>query len=180
MNTMKSPTSVDDRDEYWLLEGLKKSSERLDEYIEKNNVLHPEDMDESDLPQSENEEIEKIDKEALDTGYLSGRWRVNVPVHEIDGLWEKVRELVATYEIWGAQVTTTWGRKRSGDKKHSLMIYTPNYFDEDDVFRVRELLREECDIDRTIKYKPDIYNMLHINKFNAESLGLPGQNRYEE
>ncbi|MFW6041119.1 MAG: putative phosphothreonine lyase domain-containing protein [Thermoplasmatota archaeon] len=175
---MKLPSKIIKKDDDWIFTGLKNKDERLDKYLKKNSVKDPEDLTENDLPATDNDKVRKLDEEALDTGYLSGRWNVPVVRSEIDDLWKKIEDLVSDYMIWCAQVSKNSSRVKSKEKIYSLMIYTPNYFDKDDVFRVRDILREECGIHKEIFYKPDIYTMLHINKYQAKSMGLPMENRY--
>lgn len=98
--------------------------------------------------------------------------------NEVDEVWRCVERLVAEDEIYQAKVSSKMGRQRESRDEHVIVVYTPNYFDKDDVFRVRGLLREQCGIDETLYYKPDIYSRKGIYADTAEERGLPGASRY--
>ena len=56
-----------------------------------------------------------------------------------------------------------------------IVVYTPNYFDKNNVFRVRGLLREQCGIDGMLYHKPDIYSRKGIYADTAEEGGCQVQ-----
>ncbi len=173
------PSEVEKGEDFWITIGIHASDGRMKEYCEKNGCLVPEDTGEEDLPDVETEGLRKIDEEALKTGYLAGKWSLKEKKDDVDDTWKTILELAEEKQIWGAQVATEWGRKKRQMRDFQIMVYTPNYIDKEDVFRVRELLEEECGVDREIKYKPDIYSMLQVNKFNLGSMDIPTEHRYQ-
>lgn len=173
------PSKSDKEGVTWLTIGLERASDRLNEYIEKNDVIHPDDIEEEHLPDTDDPQVEKIDLQAKDDGYLSGKWIIKVKPENIDDIWKILGELVSDSLIWGAQASTKWLKDKKDQDEHILKVYTPNYFD-DDVLRVRRLLKEECDIHEEIVYKPDIYNILGIYSGEGDLIDLPEENRYKE
>ncbi len=175
----KDPSKVKEEGKEWLLCGLEDSTDRLTEYIEENDVLDPESMKNTELDDYDNPKVKKIDRRAMDDGYLSGKWEIRVQPEDVDSLWEEIKMLVDRYEIWGAQVTTKWIKEKKDAEKHIIRVYTPNYLDEKDVMRVGNLLRDQCEIQKDMSYKPDIYNILQVYSKKGEKMKLPKEIRYE-
>ncbi len=180
LQTEEYPSKSEKEGVTWLTLGLERASDRLNEYVEKNDVIHPDELEEEHLTDTDDPQVEKIDQQAKNDGYLSGKWVIQVKPEDIDEIWETLDELVSDSLIWGAQVSTKWLREKKDEDDHILKVYTPNYFDEMDVLRVRRLLKEECDIHEEIIYKPDIYNILGIYSGEGELIDLPEENRYKE
>ncbi|MFW5928112.1 MAG: putative phosphothreonine lyase domain-containing protein [Thermoplasmatota archaeon] len=175
----KSPSEVKEEGKEWLLCGLEDSPNRLTKYIEENDVSDPESMKNTDLGDYDDSKVKKIDRRAVDDTYLSGKWEIQVQSENVDGLWEEIKKLVDRYEIWGAQVTTRWIKEKKDAEKHIIRIYTPNYLDEKDVIRVGNLLKDRCEIQKDMSYKPDIYNILQVYSKEGEEMKLPKEIRYE-
>jgi len=175
----KDPSKVREEGKEWLLCGLEDCRDRLIEYIEENDVLDPDSLKNADLEGYDNPKVKKIDRRAVDDGYLSGKWEIQVQPEDVDGLWEEIEKLVDGYEIWGAQVTTKWIREKKEDEKHIIRVYTPNYLDEKDVMRVGNLLKDRCGIQKDMSYKPDIYNILQVYSKEGDGMKLPKEIRYE-
>ncbi len=174
----KNPSKVDDEGREWLLCGLENSEERLKDYLNMNDVLDPEGLEDDDLPEEEDPKVKNIDRRACSDGYLSGKWKLSVSPKNVDGIWNEIRKLISKGKIWGGQVTTEWIRKKRNQDEHHIRVYTPNYLDEEDVLRVGKLLKEKCDIDEEIRYKPDIYNVLQIYSDEGKERKLPKEIRY--
>jgi len=162
-----------------LLCGLEDSRDRLNEYIEKNDVSDPKAMNNAELDGYDNPKVKKIDRRAVDDTYLSGKWEITVLPEKVDDFWREIRILVEKDKIWGAQVTTEWLRDKKDSEKHIIRVYTPNYLDKEDVMRVGNLLKERCNIPRKICYKPDIYNILQVYSEEGDDMKLPKEIRYE-
>ncbi|MBS3816389.1 MAG: DUF1917 domain-containing protein [Candidatus Thermoplasmatota archaeon] len=172
------PSEVKGEGKDWLLCGLKRSGDRLEEYLEINDVSHPEKIKEDELPEEEEPKVKKIDKRAIDDEYLSGKWELTVSPEEVDDVWENIKRLISEGKIWGGQVTTRWIREKRDMDEHRIRVYTPNYLDEEDVLRVGNLLKDECSIEEQISYKPDIYNILQVYSEEGEDMKLPKEIRY--
>ncbi len=171
------PSDTEGRE--WIMNGLKKSGERLEEYLEKNQVQDPEKVRfEPDQNSDRDPKVKKIDKRAVEDGYLSGKWELFVCPDKVDEVWMKIKELISEYKIWGGQVTTDWIREKRDLEEHTIRVYTPNYLDEADVLRVGNLLKKRCDIEKEICYKPDIYNVLQVYSDEGEDIKLPEEIRY--
>ncbi len=173
------PTEVDDEGKEWLLCGLENCQDRLKSYIKTNDVVDPDNVKVDDLPDEKEPKVKKIDKRASRDGYLSGKWELFVSPKRVDSIWEEIRKLISGGKIWGGQVTTKWIREKRGREKHIIRVYTPNYLDEDDVLRVGNLIKERCNIEKEIHYKPDIYNVLNIYSDKGEDRKLPKEIRYK-
>ncbi|MEF8834639.1 MAG: putative phosphothreonine lyase domain-containing protein [Candidatus Thermoplasmatota archaeon] len=175
----ENPSEVKEKGKEWLLCGLEDSPDRVNEYIEENDVSDPESMKKAHLKDYKNPKVKKIDKRAVDDAYLSGKWEVPVLPERVDDVWSKIRNLVHEDKIWGAQVTTRWIREKKDSEEHIIRVYTPNYLDEKDVMRVGNLLKDRCKIQKKISYKPDIYNILQVYSEEGDGMKLPKEIRYE-
>ncbi len=175
----KNPSEVREQGNKWLLCGLEKSGDRLENYLEENKVQDPEGMDKSELEGYENPKVKNIDERALDDGYLSGKWEFSVLPENVDNIWDEIKTLIEEEQVWGAQVTTKWIRKETDSNRHRIRVYTPNYLDKDDVLRVGKLLKNKCGIDEKISYKPDIYNILQVYSEEGEDMKLPKETRFK-
>ncbi|MBS3790347.1 MAG: DUF1917 domain-containing protein [Candidatus Thermoplasmatota archaeon] len=173
------PSEVKEKGKEWLLCGLEDSRNRLMEYLEKNDVSNPKSMKNRELKNYDDPKVEKIDKRAVDDGYLSGKWEFPILPEKVDEVWSDIRNLVEQDRIWGAQVTTEWIREKKDSEKHIIRVYTPNYLDKSDVMRVGNLLKDRCGIKEDIYYKPDIYNILQVYSKEGDDMKLPKEIRYE-
>ncbi|MBS3782166.1 MAG: DUF1917 domain-containing protein, partial [Candidatus Thermoplasmatota archaeon] len=106
------PSEVKEKGKEWLLCGLEDSRNRLMEYLEKNDVSNPKSMKNRELKNYDDPKVEKIDKRAVDDGYLSGKWEFPILPEKVDEVWSDIRNLVEQDRIWGAQVTTEWIREK--------------------------------------------------------------------
>ncbi|NIR49196.1 MAG: DUF1917 domain-containing protein, partial [Phycisphaerae bacterium] len=95
-----------------------------------------------------------------------------------DEVWGCVKLLVDEKEVFGAKVSTKWGHAARGGDNYVIVVYTPNYLDVEDVFRVREVLRDRCGVESVLYYKPDLYTKKRIYADTARDLGLPGASRF--
>ncbi len=175
----RKPSEIKEEGRDWLLCGLEECEDRLSPYIEENSVFDPKSMGTEKLKGYEDPKVEEIDRRAIEDGYLSGKWEASILPENIDEVWRDIRELVEENKLWGAQVTTKWIREKRNQDSHTVRVYTPNFLDENDVLRVGKLLKKRCDIEKKIKYKPDIYNVLQIYSKEGEDMKLPREIRYE-
>ena len=101
---------------------------------------------------------ESIDEMARKADVLIGKWLVFRDRSEVDGIW---KEIVAETKKGSlgteAKVSTLFQRK----KQHVICIYTNDYLNSEDVFRVRKALRR-LGLTDVLYYKPDIYTYLGI------------------
>jgi len=105
--------------------------------------------------------VEAIDKLAVRTGILGGKWLVYRARDEIDSTWLTIARATFNRTLGsGAKVSTA---EEDETKRHVICIYTRNYLDFDDVKRVRGLLRD-MGFTESLCYKPDIYTYLEIYK----------------
>jgi hypothetical protein len=137
---------------HWLVH---RGSHDTGSHLATHGILDPEETTAADLPATDYDAIRDLDAEALSEGVLSGKWNVFCAPEEVDDRWHRVRALVDETVLFSAKVSTEWGRKAKDQDTH-VVVYTPNYFDTDDVFRVRDSLRARCGVDTTLYYKPDL------------------------
>ncbi len=175
------PSQADEEGKGWILCGLKKSEERLEDYLDINDVRFPKKADEEEEHFSEvvDPKVKKIDKRAIDDGYLSGKWELAISPKKVDDIWISIKELIHEYKIWGGQVSTRWLREKKDMDEHMIRVYTPNYMDQKDVMRVGRLIKKRCEIKKNMLYKPDIYNVLQIYSEEGEDRKLPKEIRYK-
>lgn len=111
-------------------------------------------MTAADLPQTDDDAVRELDEDALEAHYTSGKWLVTMSEEAIVDCWEAILEDVTDEIIWDAKVSTATGREELPYDGYVIVVYTPNYFETDDVFRVRKHLREAHGITEEIAYKP--------------------------
>lgn len=178
---MQSPLEITDREQYWLRSRDVSESPKIggDDYFSEHGVTRPIDVQSDDLPSTDNEAVREIDRNALNEQKIIGKWQVTGSAGRIDELWP---ELVADAEagtIWAVKAMTRFGHEELPMYDDFLLtVYTPNYFDRNDVFRVRDHLRESHDVTHDLYYKPDIYTAMGIVEETAEEFGLPAPARY--
>lgn len=176
---MQSPTEIAD-DRYWLRSRDVSDSPNVggDGYFSKHDVSRPEDTTEADLPPAESEAVRDIDREALDQKKTIGKWQVTGSAAFVEQLWPELVTDAATGIIWAAKAMTATGYEELPYDEYMITLYTPNYFETHDVFRVREHLREEYDVTHQLYYKPDIYTAKGIVAESVEEFGLSKPARY--
>jgi hypothetical protein len=181
MVTDRSPTDIDEAGWHWLrvkhATGFPRQAR--DGYFPTHDVTRPAATTEADLPEidrsradalpADAETVRDADRLALETTYLSGKWLVERPAAAVDDLWERVVEDVAAGRFWDAKVTTRAGREAFGETAHAVLVFTPNYFDRDDVDRVRRRLREVHGVTDAVRYRPDVYTLdgVHEGRLGA-------------
>ena len=104
-----------------------------------------------------------LSEESLDWGaqnyeIMSGKWLIFRQRDQIDDIWTMIEKETRKEELGIASKVSTL---LQGKVRHVICVYTNNYLDKGDVFRVRENLRE-LGIDESLYYKPDIYTKLGI------------------
>ena len=104
-----------------------------------------------------------LTEESLDWGaqnyeITSGKWLVFRPRDQIDDVWVMIEDGTRKELLGIASKVSTL---QQGKMRHVICVYTYNYLDEEDVFRVREKLRD-LGIEELLYYKPDIYTKLGI------------------
>jgi hypothetical protein len=178
----RPPTAITEEGWHWLrakhATGLPRSAR--DAYFPDHDVTRPADLGDADLPPADNDAVLKLDREALELGYVSGKWVVPRNPDVVDEFWAAVVEDVEAGEFWDAKTPTAGGRAAFGDDQYEVAIYTPNYFDADDVQRVRDRLREVHGVTEPLGYVPDLYTKRGIDAGNAAKWGLPSHVRYEQ
>ena len=171
MVTDRPPSEIDEPGWHWLrvkhVTGFPRQAR--DGYFPEHDVTRPAATTGADLPgvdrereaslPADRETVRDVDRLALETTYLSGKWLVERPAATVDGLWEAAVEDVAAERLWDAKVTTRAGREAFGEADHAVLMFTPNYFDRDDVDRVRRRLREAHGVTEEIRYRPDVYTL---------------------
>lgn len=147
-----------------------------EQYYQRHEVTPPDDMsmdDLEDLPDSDQHEIFNLDWHALG-GMTTGKWMIFRSPEEVDDVWDKITKLIDLGKIWKAKVS----HRPNEEGTHAIIVYTPNYLDQEDVWRVREILRQVCDATETLFYKPDIYTDRHIYSDNKTEHGMSRAYRY--
>ena len=191
MVTDRSPTDIDGAGWHWLrvkgVTGFPRQTR--DGYFPTHDVTRPAATTESDLPEvdaeaeslpADPETVRDADRLALEATYLSGKWLVERPAATVDGLWEAVVEDVAAGRLWDAKVTTRAGREAFGEPDHAVLVFTPNYFDRDDVDRVRRRLREAHGVTEEIRYRPDVYTLDGVHEERLGGLTDSAASRFRD
>ncbi|XP_065913601.1 UPF0696 protein C11orf68 homolog [Dysidea avara] len=103
----------------------------------------------------------KIEEIALATKFTGGKWMIFKHRRIIDETWKRMAEATVAGKLGcSAKVSTTYAsdtnkRNREIDQ-HLICVFTKNFADKDDVWRVEKALRS-MGITDTLKYKPNIY-----------------------
>ena len=190
MVTDRSPTEIDEEGWHWLrvkhVTGFPRQVR--DGYFPNHDVTRPAATTEADLPEVEREReaslpadpetVRDVDRLALETTYLSGKWLVERPAETVDEVWEAVVDDVAAGEFWDAKVTTRAGREAFGETDHAVLVFTPNYFDRADVDRVRRRLREVHGVTEAIRYRPDVYTLDGVHEERLGPLADSAASRF--
>jgi len=180
MVTERAPTEIDEAGWHWLrvkhVTGFPRNAR--DGYFPSHDVTRPAATTEADLPAvdedrdgplpTDAETVADVDRLALGTTYLSGKWLIERPPEAVDDIWEAVVEDVAAERFWDAKVSTRAGCEAFGEADHAVLVFTPNYFDREDVDRVRRRLREAHGVTEEIRYRPDAYTLDGVHQ---ETLG---------
>lgn len=148
-------------------------------YCELYDVLHPTETTERHFPSdTENDAVRELDREALETGILAGKWMYKCPKTEIDDLWSEIVSFVSDEMFFQAKTSTQFDHPQYSNDHHIVLVYTPNYFDTDDVFRVRRILADEFGLTQKLKYKPDVYTYNNVYPHTITESGLPSEGRF--
>ena len=190
MVTDRPPSEIDEPGWHWLrvkhVTGFPRQAR--DGYFPEHDVTRPAATTGADLPgvdrereaslPADRETVRDVDRLALETTYLSGKWLVERPAATVDGLWEAAVEGVAAERLWDAKVTTRAGREAFGEADHAVLMFTPNYFDRDDVDRVRRRLREAHGVTEEIRYRPDVYTLDGVHEERLGPLADSAASRF--
>ncbi|SFR38213.1 MULTISPECIES: putative phosphothreonine lyase domain-containing protein [Halorubrum] len=190
MVTDRSPSEIDEPGWHWLrvkhVTGFPRQAR--DGYFPKHGVTRPAATTEANLPEIDRERegslpadpetVRDVDRLALETTYLSGKWLVERPAETVDGLWEAVVDDVEAGRFWDAKVTTRAGREAFGETAHAVLVFTPNYFHRADVDRVRRRLGEVHGATEEIRYRPDVYTLDGVHEERLGPLGDSGAARF--
>lgn len=182
----RNPSQINERGIKWLIyygiDGFDHDTymEKCDRYLEEHDVMRLEETEEWQAPDSDNMKVKNADILACRILDLEGNWIIHEKSGKIDDLWKKVVSQVDKGEFLNSKVSTSWAAKKGkNENRHALMVETPNYFDTEDVFRVRELLRGECGVNGEIGYKPTGYSRAGIYPSNYWKRGLPSAYRFK-
>jgi hypothetical protein len=182
MSVEQDPTEITDEGQYWLRAQRVTGYPRIarDTYFPKHDVTRPAAVTENDLPPTDEDAVRELDHEVLEKKYTSGKWQITTSAEAVTDLWPDIVDDVSTETIWDAKAMTATGRKELPYDDYMIVVYTPNYFDKQDVDRVREYLRDSYSVTKTLLYKPDIYTRKGIVSDTAEDWGLSMPARYRE
>lgn len=85
---------------------------------------------------------------------LTGKWCIKCDKDKVDDLWAKVCGEIRTYRLFTALVSSPHNAQAHGGT-YIICVFTPDWADEDDVMRARQVLRE-LGVTEEIGYKRDI------------------------
>ncbi|WP_254535180.1 putative phosphothreonine lyase domain-containing protein [Halomarina litorea] len=180
---MRSPLEITEEGEYWLRSRDVSDSSTVggEAYFAEHDVTPAEELTAEDLPPAETEAVRELDREALDRELTIGKWQVTGSAERVDELWPKLVADAEAGTIWAVKAMTGFGYEAlSVYDDYVLTVYTPNYFDRDDVGRVRDHLRDEHRVTHKLCYKPDIYTKKGVVAESAGEFGLSRPARYVE
>jgi hypothetical protein len=85
---------------------------------------------------------------------LTGKWCVVCDKDTVDEMWAKVCQEIRTYRLFSALVSSPNNARAHGGT-YVICVFTPDWADEEDVVRARQVLRE-LGVTQEIGYKRDI------------------------
>lgn len=90
----------------------------------------------------------------FESNEVTGKWCIKCDKDTVDELWQKVCQEIRTYRLFTALVSSPNNARRHGGS-YIICVFTPDWADEDDVMRARQVLRE-LGVTQEIGYKRDI------------------------
>jgi hypothetical protein len=85
----------------------------------------------------------------------TGRWTIFASTSDIDQLWKRISRATTNGQLGiAAQVSTARPKKTQHTQEYVLYVYTKDYQDQDDVFRVRSSLAT-LGVTQQITYRPE-------------------------
>lgn len=151
----------------------------LSTYFFAHDVLRPAETSPQDNATESTAERE-LDTEALDAGLLQGEWVLPCSTETVDKTWQQVQKLVAEGQFYDARVSTKLRVSLSDSSKYYLSVAVPNYFDRDDVARVKKVI-QNADIDfENLFFKPLIYSKWRVTSETKAAFGLDKTTRYRD
>lgn len=158
---------------------LELTNSDLNAYYSAHDVLRPAETSRRDIV-AENTAAKEIDEDALEVGLLQGEWILSCPSDAIDRAWQRTRALVVEGEFYDARVSTKLRVTLSDSDRYYLSVAVPNYFDRNDVARVKELLRRNEIASSNAFFKPLIYSKWRITGDTKAKFGLERTTRYRD
>ncbi|KAF7943129.1 hypothetical protein EAE96_011071 [Botrytis aclada] len=161
----------------------------LDELITIRNTIEKENSKKSTvaIDRMVNKEkeiiVQKILDTAIDCGCTSGKWMIFSPPSEVDEIWAAIAKATSTNSLGiSAKVAPNDGTGLL-QKSRLICIYTEDFSDKMDVYRVLKAIREFGLVDRTLKgaiyYKADVYTYLELSSNNPYDIKASLYNSYE-
>ncbi|MFC7044324.1 putative phosphothreonine lyase domain-containing protein [Halobacteriaceae archaeon GCM10025711] len=181
-----APTEIVEEGRYWhyameVIDGQKPTGDEYrtrNKYFSVHDVARPQNLTVDDLPSADSEAIRDLDEKALESEKVGGKWHVYGSAAMVNRLWPDVVADVDEQILWGAKAMTATGWEAHPGDDYMILVYTPNYFDKQDVDRVREHLRDEYGMTQELFYKPNVYSANGIQPDTAEEWGLSMAARY--
>lgn len=177
---MQPPTNITDEETFWVRSRDVSDHPAIggDAYFETHDVVPWTETSETHLPPAPSQSVRRIDRDALEQETFIGKWQVLGSAARIEELWPQLIDDAEAGIIWAAKAMTETGYTELPYDEYMITVYTPNYFDTDDVWRVRAHLEEAHGVTRELYYKPDIYTAKGIVSATAEEFGLERPARY--
>ncbi len=102
--------------------------------------------------------VKGLDKIAMITGILVGKWLIYRNISEIDQTWKKIA-LAVKDGVLGVSTKVSTAMQES--KRYVICVYTADYLDKSDVQKNRFHLKT-LGINEHLCYKPDLYTYLNL------------------
>lgn len=106
--------------------------------------------------------------EIFESSDISGKWCIFRTTDVVDDAWRAVVQLWKAGRILHAKVSTVQAVAFGGYDRHVICVYTRDWQDQEDVQRMRDLLREAGFTER-LGYKRDSDTAAGVERFVYES-----------
>ncbi|KAA8566215.1 hypothetical protein EYC84_008816 [Monilinia fructicola] len=118
--------------------------------------------------------VKKILDTAIECRCTSGKWMIFSPPSDVNEIWSAIAKSTSTNSLGIAAKVAPGNESALLQPVRLICIYTENFADKMDVYRVLKALRELGLVDksqkRTIYYKADVYTYLELNSTNPYNI----------
>lgn len=112
--------------------------------------------------------LQEAPEKLFESSDSSGKWCIFRSPDTVDEAWRVVARLVIAEKLVAAKVSTMKSLVIGGYDLHVICVYTQNWRDEQEVQRVREVLRA-AGFNERLQYKRDADTAAGIERFVYES-----------
>jgi hypothetical protein len=140
MTVERNPTEIDEEGHYWLRAQRVTGYLRIarDTYFPKHEVTRSAEVTAEDLPPTDDDAVRRLDREALEEKYTSGKWQVTLSAETVEDLWPTIVEDVSEELVWDAKAMTATGFEETPYDDYMIVDETADEWGLSSAARYRE------------------------------------------